>query len=152
MNFKKRIITLLQYIFLVGIIVATGRFGLHEISTVPLTWNAYENLASIATMSVAVAPNEYSMLAQQFTQKEGELTAREHALLLREEALGAKYQEEIDANKRSTLLLFAGTTLLLLLLILFNFFLDLKREKNPSRPNEEGHHGEFTTRLTSVHE
>jgi hypothetical protein len=110
--------------------------------------NAYENVASVSSMSVAVPPSEYSYLAMQFAQKEGELTSREQALLAREQAFGAQYQEAIDANKRLTLYVLGGVTALLLLLILVNFYLDIQREKGEIKKEvHRDHSGEFTTRL-----
>ncbi len=113
-----------------------------------MTKNAYENVASVSSMSAAVPPSEYSYLAMQFAQKEGELTSREQALLAREEAFGAQYQQAIDANKRLTLFVLGGVTIFLLLLIFANFYFDMQRGKNKARQEISANHtGEFTTRL-----
>jgi hypothetical protein len=137
-----------QYIFLVAAIVVAGNFAASDISLKKLTSVAYENLASVATLSVGVPVTPENTLALQFAQRDGELTAREAQLLERERSLGVKYDEAIAHNKRLTLSVLGSVTFLLLLLILLNFYLDLKRneeDRGESRPAD--HHGEFTTRL-----
>jgi hypothetical protein len=137
-----------QYIFLVAAIVGAGHFASSGVSVDRFTNAAYENLASIATLSVGVPVTPENTLALQFAQRDGELTAREAQLLERERSLGVKYDEAIAHNKRLTLSVLGSVTFLLLLLILLNFYLDLKRneeDRGESRPAD--HHGEFTTRL-----
>jgi hypothetical protein len=138
-----------QYIFLVAAIVVAGNFAANDVSLKKFTNAAYENLASVATLSVGVPVTPENTLALQFAQRDGELTAREAQLLERERSLGAKYDEAIAHNKRLTLYVLGSVTFLLLLLILLNFYLDLKRgegDRKESRPTAD-HHGEFTTRL-----
>ena len=109
---------------------------------------AYENLANISTLSVSVPPNPESTLALQLMQREGDLSARESALVEREKEFGAKYEDEIAHNKRLTLFVMGGVSVLLLILILLNFFLDMKRGQTEEAEKQHAdHRGEFTTRL-----
>lgn len=143
-----RIKTAFQSIVLAVALLMALHIAQSETPFSAIAKNAYENVASVASMSAAVPPTEYSYLALQFAQKEEELTTREQALLAREQAFGAQYQRTIDANKRLTLSVLGGVTLLLLALILMNFYLDMQRGKRETK-REVGrdHSGEFTTRL-----
>ena len=143
-----RIKAALQSFVLAGALMTMFYMAQDGVSFPVMAKNAYENVASVASMSAAVPPSEYSNLAMQFAQKEGELTSREQALLAREQAFGAQYQEAIDANKRLTLYVVGGVTALLLLLIFLNFYLDLQRGKSETQKEmSHDHSGEFTTRL-----
>lgn len=118
------------------LIVAIIVFGQIELPHVPLSKmasEAYQNLANVAAINASIAPNEYNTLAQQFSDKDRELTAREQELIAREKALDAKYQEEIAATRRTTLFTVGGATLVLVLLILANFYFDIKREEERER-------------------
>jgi hypothetical protein len=137
-----------QYMLLVATIVATGSFSALSPQMSKFTNAAYENLASIATLSAAVPLTPENILSSQFAQRDGDLTLRETQLLERERSLGLKYDEAIAQNKRLTLYVLGGVTTLLLFLILLNFYLDLKRDEEDrkgGRPTD--HRGEFTTRL-----
>lgn len=123
----------MQYGALVAAIVIVTQLGLGDISYKRLAISAYQNLANVSSISVGVPPTEINMLAQQFDQKQKELTAREEALLEREKDLDAKYQESIEANRRLTLYVLSGVTILLLLLIFMNFYYDVKREEEHER-------------------
>lgn len=148
LNIDARIKAALQSFVLVGALMTVLYIAQGGTPLGVMAKNAYENIASVSSMSAAVPPSEYSYLAMQFAQKEGELTEREQALLAREQAFGAQYQEAMDANKRLTLLVLGGITLLLLSLILANFYFDAQRGKNDLEPRAvHEHSGEFTTRL-----
>lgn len=148
LNVDARIKAGLQSFVLVGALMTVLYMAQDGISLPVMAKNAYENVASVSSMSASVPPSEYSYLAMQFAQKEGELTSREQALLAREQAFGAEYQKAIDANKRLTLYVLGGVTALLLLLILLNFYLDLQRGKSETKKEvNHDHRGEFTTRL-----
>ena len=108
------------------------------VQTCALPISAYQNLANVASFSAAIEQTPVNTLAQQFDQKGKELTAREAQLLLREQELGAKYQESIDSNRRLTLYVLGGITLLLLLLIFMNFYYDIKREEERERSLTSG--------------
>ena len=123
----------MQYGALVAAIVMVTQLGLGDISYKRHAISAYQNLANVSSISVGVPPTEINMLAQQFDQKQKELTAREEALLDREKDLDAKYQESIEANRRLTLYVLSGVTILLLLLIFMNFYYDIKREEERER-------------------
>lgn len=147
-NADARTKAVFQSFVLMAALVTALHMAQGETSLGVMARNAYENVASVASMSAAVPPSEYSYLAMQFAQKEGELTSREQALIAREEAFGMQYQKAIDANKRLTLFVLGGVTLLLLLLILFNFYLDIQRGKSETKKEaSHDHSGEFTTRL-----
>lgn len=141
-----------QYTALIVGVVLVSQLGIHNISFGKLATNAYENLANVASMSASIPPNDFSVLAAQFSQKENELTQREQDLLAREASLDAKYQEQIAANKRLTLYVLGGMTMLLIMLIFLNFYFDIKREE--AREKEAGgghgtmpHDAKFTTQL-----
>lgn len=141
-----------QYTALILGVVLVSQLGIHDISVGKLATNAYENLANVASMSASIPPNDFNILAAQFSQKENELTQREQDLLAREANLDAKYQEQIAANKRLTLYVLGGMTILLIMLIFLNFYFDIKREE--AREKEVGvehgavpHDAKFTTEL-----
>jgi NADH:ubiquinone oxidoreductase subunit 6 (subunit J) len=143
-----RIKAAFQSFVLVGALMMVFYMAQDGVSFPAMAKNAYENIASVSSMSAAVPPSEYSYLAMQFAQKEGELTSREQALIAREQAFGAQYQEAMDANKRLTLFVLGGVTILLLSLILANFYLDAQRGKGETKKEvSHDHAGEFTTRL-----
>lgn len=137
-----------RYLLLVAVIIATAHLAAGGGPLGRLTNAAYENLASVATLSASVPPSPENTLALQLSQREGDLTAREAQLLEREKALGAKYDEAIAHNKRLTLYVLGSVTFLLLLLILLNFYLDLKRDKEDRKEEQHtDHRGEFMIRL-----
>ena len=123
----------MQYLALVFAVVLTTEIASGGIPLKSFALSAYQNLASVASLSAAIEQNPVNTLAQQFDQKGKELTAREAQLLLREQELGAKYQESIESNRRLTLYVLGGITLLLLLLIFMNFYYDIKREEERER-------------------
>ena len=123
----------MQYGALVAAVVIVAQLGLGDISYKQIAISAYQNLANVSSISVGVPPTEINLLAQQFDQKQKELTAREEALLEREKDLDEKYQESIEANRRLTLYVLSGVTILLLLLIFMNFYYDVKREEERER-------------------
>lgn len=140
----------LQYALLVGAIVVSGQLAASGVSLSALTSAAYQNLASIATLSASVPATRENTLALQFLQKEGDLTLREQELIERERSLGLKYDAMIAQNKRLTLYVLGSVTFLLLLLILLNFYLDIRRDEEDRagrRLVDTDHHAEFTTRL-----
>ena len=132
-------------------VVLVSQLGINNISPGSslgkIAANAYENMANVASVSATIPPNEYNVLAMEFSQKETELTLREQALLTKEASLDAKYQEQISANKRLNLYVLGGVTLLLLLLIFFNFYFDMKREEERERSMARYHEGELSTHL-----
>lgn len=140
-----------QYTAIIAGVILVTQLGVHDISFGKLATNAYENLANVASMSATIPPNDFNVLATQFTNKENELTQREQDLLAREVGLDAKYQEQIAANKRLTLYVLGGMTSLLILLIFLNFYFDIKREE--AREKAAMEHGallndvKFTTQL-----
>lgn len=141
-----------QYTALIAGVVLVSQLAINDISFGKLATNAYENLANVASMSASIPPNDFNILAAEFSKKENELTQREQDLLAREAGLDAKYQEQIAANKRLTLYVLGGMTLLLVMLIFLNFYFDIKREE--ARENEVGvengtlpHDATFTTKL-----
>ena len=111
-----------QYTAIIAGVVLVSQLAIHDISFGKLATNAYENLANVSSMSASIPPNDFNVLATQFTQKENELTQREQDLLAREASLDAKYQEQIAANKRLTLYVLGGMTILLVMLIFLNFY------------------------------
>ena len=131
----------MQYLALVFAVVLTTEIASGDIPLKSFALSAYQNLASVASLSAAIEQTPVNSLAQQFDQKERELTAREAQLLLREQELDAKYQESIESNRRLTLYVLGGITLLLLLLIFMNFYYDIKREEERERSltSGEGH-------------
>jgi hypothetical protein len=122
-----------RYATLIIAIVIFGQLQLPHVSFSQMASSAYQNLANVSSINAAVPPNEYNTLAQQFSEKDRELTAREQELIAREKALDAKYQEEIASTKRTTLLTILGATVILILLILANFYFDIKREEERER-------------------
>ena len=141
-----------QYTAIIAGVILVSQLGIHDLSFGKLATNAYENLANVASMSASIPPNDFNILATQFSNKENELTQREQDLLVREASLDAKYQEQIAANKRLTLYVLGAMTLLLVLLIFLNFYFDIKREE--AREKEFGkvhgalpHDAKFTTQL-----
>ena len=118
----------LQYTLLVALVVVTSSLGIGA-TFKELAVSAYQNLANVSSLSAAVPPTEINMLAQQFDQKQKELTEREKQLLIREQDLDEKYQESIAANRRLTIYVLSGVTMVLLLLIFLNFYFDVKREE-----------------------
>lgn len=119
----------MQYLALVFAVVLTTEIVSGDIPFKSFAVSTYQNLANVASLSAGVPETQLNMLAQQFDQKEKELTAREQELLDREKELDAKYQESIDANRRLTLYVLGGVTILLLLLIFLNFYYDIRREE-----------------------
>lgn len=141
-----------QYTAIIAGVILVSQLGIHDISFGKLATNAYENLANVASMSASIPPNDFNVLATQFSNKENELTQREQDLLAREASLDAKYQEQIAANKRLTLYVLGGMTLLLVLLIFLNFYFDIKREEAREKGAGVEHgampnHAKFTTQL-----
>ncbi len=140
-----------QYTAIIAGVILVTQLGVHDITFGKLATNAYENLANVASMSASIPPNDFNVLAAQFTNKENELTQREQDLLAREASLDAKYQEQIASNKRLTLYVLGAMTLLLVLLIFLNFYFDIKREE--AREKEAIAHGalphdaKFTTQI-----
>ena len=128
----------MQYLALVFAVVLTTEIASGDIPLKSFALSAYQNLASVASLSAAIEQTPVNSLAQQFDQKGKELTAREAQLLVREQALDAKYQESIDSNRRLTLYVLGGITLLLLLLIFMNFYYDIKREAERERSLTSG--------------
>ncbi len=121
--------TRFQYAAIIVAVMLVSQLSLHDLSLKKIAVNAYRNIASVASFSASVQPNEYNVLATEFDQKDRELTAREQDLVKREQALGEQYQQAIDANNRLTLYVIGGVTLFLLLLISLNFYFDVKREE-----------------------
>lgn len=118
------------------LIIAIMIFGQTQISYAQfsrIASLAYQNLANVASMNATITPNPYNTLAQQFEQKDRELTLREQELIAREKMLDAKYQEEIASSRRTMLFTIGGVTLILILLILANFYFDIKREEERER-------------------
>ena len=128
----------MQYLALVFAVVLTTEIASGGIPLKSFALSAYQNLASVASLSAAIEQTPVNTLAQQFDQKGKELTAREAQLLLREQELNAKYQESIESNRRLTLYVLGGITLLLLLLIFMNFYYDIKREEERERSLTSG--------------
>ena len=128
----------MQYLALVFAVVLTTEIASGGIPLKSFALSAYQNLASVASLSAAIEQTPVNTLAQQFDQKGKELTAREEQLLLREQELDAKYQESIESNRRLTLYVLGGITLLLLLLIFMNFYYDIKREEERERSLTSG--------------
>lgn len=122
-----------RYATLIVAIVIFGQLQLPSVSFSQMASSAYQNLANVSSINATVPPNEYNTLAQQFSEKDRELTAREQELIAREKALDAKYQEEIASTKRTTLFTILGATVVLVLLILANFYFDIKREEERER-------------------
>ena len=122
-----------RYTTLIVAILIFGQIELPHVSLKEMASATYQNLANVASINAGVQPNEYNTLAQQFSEKDQQLSAREQELIQREKALDAKYQAEIAATKRTTLLTVGGATLVLVLLILANFYFDIKREEERER-------------------
>lgn len=128
-------------------VVLVGQIGMQHTSLGSLAVAAYQNLATVASMSAAVLPNEYNSLAVQLDQKDKELTDREQELLRQEAVLDAKIEEATAANKRLTIIVLGSVTALLLILIFLNFYFDVKREESHERKASEEEHHEFSTKL-----
>ena len=139
--------TSFQYAAIIAAIVLVSQLSVHDLSLKKLAVTAYQNLASVASLSAAVQPNEYNVLATELEQKNIELTTREQDLIKREQALGEQYQREIDANKRLTLYVLGGVTAFLLLMIFLNFYFDVKREEERERTANTMGSGNTPTRL-----
>ncbi len=114
-------------------IVLFGQLGALHTPMQKFASAAMQNVAAISSMNAVVEPNQYNSLAQLFSEKDKQLTEREQELLLREQLLDAKYQEQIMSSKRQTLFVIAGATLILVLLIFANFYFDIKREEERER-------------------
>ncbi len=131
----------IQYaaILIVGFAVLTQLTfdGFAPIKNIAL--QATENIAGVIGIAGSVAPNEYNDLAAQIDQKNEELTLREQALAVREEAL-------FSGNDRITLDVLFGITGLLLLLISLNFYYDWRRGPSVDYVGPS-HRDEMTTRL-----
>jgi len=85
-----------------------------------------QQLATVVGISAAVPENEFNTLAQQLTDKERELAAREGLLEEKEAALLEDLRKERADNKKTAIFV-SLLGLLLLALILFNFYSDWKR-------------------------
>ena len=131
-----------QYTALIAAIVLVSQSGVTQNSWKQVAMSAYQNLADVSAISAAVPSNEFNSLAQQFKQRDQELSAREQALIAHEADLDQRYQEMIAANKHLTLYVLGGVTFLLLLLIFLNFYFDIlreeEREKGDSRVSSGG--------------
>ena len=123
----------LRHATLILAIVLVGQLGFQHVSFSTLALRAFDNLASVSSATASITPNEYNTLAEQFSEKDKQLTGREQELLAREKALDEKYQAEIAATRRTTLFTILGATLVLVLLILANFYFDIKREEERER-------------------
>ena len=93
-----------RYATLIVAIIVFGQIEMPHVSLSKMASAAYQNLANVSAINASIQPNEYNTLAQQFSDKDRELTAREQELIARERALDAKYQLELAATKRTTLL------------------------------------------------
>ncbi len=127
----------LRYGALIVALVVVSQLGIERVSLGEVASGAMRQLASIASFSAAVEPNEYNTLAQAFVERDRELTEREKALIERERALDAKYQEEIASAKRATLITVGVASIVLVLLIVANFYFDIKREEEHERASGE---------------
>lgn len=79
-------------------------------------------------VSVGVAPNEFTKIAQEVTLKQEELEARELAIIEREKALEKREEVASIFNIEWYVTIMA---FILLLLILLNFYLDWRRDYYP---------------------
>jgi hypothetical protein len=76
-------------------------------------------------ISVGVSPNEFTKLAQEVTQKQAEIEAREIAVAEREKALERR---EETSGIFSLELYVTVIAFILLILVLLNFYLDWRRD------------------------
>ncbi len=87
-------------------------------------------VGNVVGVTAQIPPNELSRLAQQFDEKDKELSAREAEIADRERALNALLRK---GNERGVIAnyAFAGALLLLFILVGINFYQDWKGRKIP---------------------
>lgn len=82
-------------------------------------------LGAVVGMYAGVEPNEYNLLAQQLDERSKELDAREAHIAQQEILI-----REGDNSEKTSIVYATAIGLLLLVLVLFNFYLDWKRNRN----------------------
>lgn len=93
-------------------------------------------LAQVGGITASVAPNEVNLLAQQLQERQGELDARERALVAQENALAERLRKEVANEYLWVITLLVISILLLLGLVGINFYLDATRAKRRSQEIE----------------
>ncbi len=132
-------------LLLFGLVSATSSYGP---TSLRLSSPAIDQIASVIGMSMAVLPTPESEIAKALAAKDSELSAREAALVMHEDALRSDIAAELHRENMRTLILLSGALLILFVLVFMNYYFDVRRVTDTASVRLPAHpHGELLTRL-----
>lgn len=123
-----------QYVVLTATLVFAALFSAGVVFTPHSQSEALDQVATVVGMSAAVPSNEYSQLAQQLTEKERELSAREAALVAQEETQRGTLSDDVRRANARTLIALSVALVILFILVGLNFYFDLHRGRREDKP------------------